>query len=46
MPTEPKPTDQAADTSMNWVMVLWLCAFLACAIFGIGAYLYNWFADK
>ncbi|MFO0809080.1 MAG: hypothetical protein U0746_10685 [Gemmataceae bacterium] len=47
MPPEPQQQQPAAeDTSMNWVMVFWLFAFLTAVLFGVGAYLYNWFAGK
>jgi hypothetical protein len=45
--TDRQPTDESGNSaSMNWVMVLWLAAFLIVVIFGVATYLLGWIFQR
>ena len=43
---QPNATNAPVDTSMNWVMIFWVIAFLGVVVFGIVSYLSSWYFTK
>ena len=42
----PPPVDAHATGGMNWVMPIWLIAFLVVVVFGIVSYLIGWWVNR
>jgi hypothetical protein len=45
-PDTPPPPDARAARGMDWVMPIWLIAFLLVVVFGLISYLFGWWYQK